>query len=102
MTSSAPQIAAGFAGALLLAAAIGVGVAWWVHRRTTLSAWNVYLVWIVAMPVAIVALTSGRLIAVAGRAVLFVGTTAAAMAARRWRLGALGGLGSCGSSSEPA
>ncbi len=93
MTSSAPQVAAGFAGALLLAAAIGVGVAWWVHRRTTLSAWNVYLAWIVAAPVAIVGVTSGRLIAVAGSAVLFVGTTAAAMAARRWRLGALGAGG---------
>jgi hypothetical protein len=93
MTSHAPQIAALVVGGLLLAALVGAAVAWWLHRRTALSAFNVYLAWVISAPVWVVLLYSGSLGGAAAGMALLVTSTAAAAAARRWRLSALGAGG---------
>lgn len=38
-----PQAAFAFALVLLVAAGLGIAGAWWLHRRTMLNAWNVYM-----------------------------------------------------------
>lgn len=93
MSAHASQLALAFSAGLLLAALVGIGAAWWLHRRTRLSAWNVALAWLAVAPASIAATASGRLVAAAVAVPAFVGSTAAAMAAYRWRLAALGAGG---------
>ena len=92
MNGNPAHLAFAFAAGLVLAALLGIAAAWWLHRRTMLSAWNIYLAWALTCPVALAAMASGGKPAAAG-AVGLVTTTAAALAARRWRLGALGAGG---------
>lgn len=89
---SLPEQAFWFMWGILGAAVFGIGVAWWMHRRTTLSAWNLYLAWMLTVPAAVtVARSGGRPAAAAIVVIAFV--TGAAAAARRWRLGSLGAGG---------
>lgn len=92
MRDNLPQLVFFFMVGLVLAAGIGVAVAFYLHRRTTLSALNVYLAWLMLAPLASYAIYSGGSLAVVGAYVLTFATWCAA-AARRWRLGALGAGG---------
>jgi hypothetical protein len=80
--------------AILAAVAIGVGVAWWLHRRTALSARNLYLAWATSAPLSagLAFTASSPVVSLAGGAI-FSGATAGAVAARRWRIAALGAGG---------
>lgn len=84
---------AGAALTLAAAGAAGAAVAWWLHRRTALSAFNLYLAWPVCVAIAVgCATTDSPVVALLGFAVLVAGTVAA-VSARRWRLSALGAGG---------
>jgi hypothetical protein len=81
------------AAAVLSAALAGAGLSWWLHRRTALSAFNVYLLSAGAVPGgAAIASTGEPAWIAAGLGLLAFGTFATA-AARRWRLAALGAGG---------
>lgn len=81
------------AGLLVGSAVAGVALAWWLHRRTTRSAFNLYLAGGLGVP------AGGALIVAGGSAATVLGsslstcTLFAAVAARRWRLAALGAGG---------
>src|SRR4051794_30951960 len=81
------------AGALVAGGGVGMAMAGWLHRRTQLSAWNLYLL----APVAALAwglALAARSVAVAVAAAASLGVALAAAArARRLRLAALGAGG---------
>src|SRR3954447_21162344 len=79
------------AGAFVSGVGGGAGLAWWLHRRTHLSPWNLYLLVAPAVGVWGLALVSSgpRLV----MAVPVAGTVSAAAKARRLRLAALGAGG---------
>src|SRR4051812_47956633 len=81
------------AGALVAGGGLGMAMAWWLHRRTRLSAWNLYLL----APVAALAwglALAARSVAVALAAAAMLGCALVAAArARRLRLAALGAGG---------
>lgn len=79
--------------AVLASGLAGIAVAWWLHRRTALSAFNVYLAGAAAFAVGVMlAMTGTPRFIVAGLALLAF-ASAGAVAARRWRLAALGAGG---------
>ena len=59
MNGNLAHLAFAFAAGLVLAALLGIAAAWWLHRRTMLSAWNIYLAWALTCPVALAAMASG-------------------------------------------
>src|SRR4051794_33079623 len=81
------------AGALVAGGGLGVAMAWWLHRRTRLSAWNLYLLAPVAALAWELALATRSVAAAVSAAALLGGTVAAAVKARRLRLAALGAGG---------
>ena len=80
-------------GGLALAAISGAGGAWWLHRRTRLSAVNAYLFALVAVAVFVGSLATLRAWLVAAAGPVAVAGVVGAALARRWRLGALGAGG---------
>src|SRR4051812_2987046 len=89
---SASQVAPLLLG-LVGGAAAGSLLAWWLHRRTRLAAWNLYALALVAGIAWVAALASRRLELVICAAPLTSGGLAAAAVARRLRLSALGAGG---------
>lgn len=80
-------------GVVLAAALAGAATAWWLHRRTALSAFNVYALSLAAFPIGAVLVASGQPRAIVIGLALFAFASVAAVAARRWRLAALGAGG---------
>ncbi len=81
------------AGAFIFGSSAGALGAWWAHRRTRLSAWNLYglaPVGFALWALAVVAREPGLLVAAAP---MVSGGLVAASLARRWRLAALGAGG---------
>src|SRR4051812_28906203 len=81
------------AGAFVSGVGLGAGLAWWLHRRTQLSPWNLYLLVAPAVGVWGLALVSSEPRLVMAAAVPVAGAVSAAAKARRLRLAALGAGG---------
>jgi len=72
---------------------LGGAAAWWMHRRTRLSPWNVYVAWLMCVGVSPAVIAGHRLAALGVTLVLLAGATTASVVARRWRVSALGAGG---------
>jgi hypothetical protein len=81
------------AAAAPLSVAGGAVAAHWMHRRTRLSPRNAYLLWLACLPLVVGAVAAGSLIALGTALALWLGSTTAAVLARRWRVSALGAGG---------
>jgi hypothetical protein len=81
------------AAGVAVAAATGAGAAWWMHRRTTLSPWNVYPAWLLASVGLVPAIASRNTIVVVTTVITQTATATAAVVARRLRQAALGAGG---------
>lgn len=81
------------AGAFIAGGGLGAALAWWVYRRTRLSAWNLYLLALAGAAVWVLALASRSAALAVVAAPTVAGGFAAASVARRFRLAALGAGG---------
>src|SRR3954452_17994588 len=81
------------AGAFIAGGGLGAALAWWLHRRTRLSAWNLYLLAPAGAAVWVLALASRSAALALVAAPALVGGVVAAWLARRFRLAALGAGG---------
>lgn len=79
--------------ALCAGAASGVLVAWWMHRRTRLSAWNLFALALLGPAAWLLAIVSRRVELLPVVGLISAGGAAAAATARRYRLAALGAGG---------
>src|SRR3954447_7989315 len=80
---------------------LGGAAAWWMHRRTRLSPWNVYLAWIMCVGVSPAVIAAHGLAALGVTLVALAGATTASVVAHRWRVSALVPAVSCASTSAP-
>lgn len=81
------------AGAFIAGGCSGAAGAWWAHRRTRLSAWNLYPLAPAGLGLWALALIVRAPVLLIAAALVFSGGLAAASLARRWRLAALGAGG---------
>ena len=89
-TSNPLQYAPLMLAASIAAAAAGVGVAWWLRRRTMISIRNVYLATVVAVALDVTVNYTRIWLALLVTIPLTALTIAATVAGRRWRLSDLG------------
>jgi hypothetical protein len=76
-----------------VAAVVGAVAAWWLHRRTQLSAVNFYLAWAAAVVALVAAVASQQIAVMVVAGIVLDAATVAVALARRWRLAALGAGG---------
>jgi hypothetical protein len=81
------------AGALTVGGGLGAVGAWWAHRRTRLSAWNLYPLAPLAVAAWLAVIAARRVELLPGAGLLCAAGVAAAVRARRYRLAALGAGG---------
>src|SRR5690242_6133973 len=81
------------AGAFVVGGGLGGAMAWWLHRRTHLSAINLYLLVPVGVSASVLAVASRSPRMVVAAAPLCAGSVVAAARGRRLRLAALGAGG---------
>src|SRR4051812_7501967 len=81
------------AGAFVVGGGLGGAMAWWLHHRTHLSAWNLYLLLPVGALAWVLAIASRNGAFAVAAAPLCSGSLVAAVRGRRLRLAALGAGG---------